>query len=41
MSKVSVCKKDVCLNVVGPIATFVGISLGVALLSFGISKLIK
>jgi len=40
-NKVSICKKDVCLNIYGEAAKFVGATIGIAIFAYGISQIAK
>ncbi len=40
-TKVSICKKDVCVNVYGDMAKAVAITLAFAAAAYGVSQLVK
>ena len=40
-NKVSICKKDVCLNVYGDLAKGVAATLSIALLAYAVTQVVK
>lgn len=40
-NKVSICKKDVCLNVYGDLAKAVATTLSIALIAYAFAQLVK